>query len=111
MPNLRPMEIIMILLVIIVIFGAAKLPNIAQNVGKSMKVFKKEVKELREDDDDKPTDPYQATGGVKVDPQPYTPPQQPQQPPQGQPYGQPQQPQPPQQPQQGGNVDPNSPLS
>ncbi|OKL54285.1 hypothetical protein BSZ39_04785 [Bowdeniella nasicola] len=97
MPNLRPMEIIIILLVIIVIFGAAKLPNIAQNVGKSMKVFKKEVKELREDDDDKPTDPYQATGGVKVDPQPYTPPQQPQQQPQ--------------QPQQGGNVDPNSPLS
>ncbi|WP_250505926.1 Sec-independent protein translocase subunit TatA [Bowdeniella massiliensis] len=96
--NLRPTEILIILLVIVVIFGAAKLPNIAANLGKSMKVFKKEVKELREDDNDKPADPYEATGGVRVDPQQYTPPQQQQYPQQGQQY--------PQQPQQGPGVTP-----
>ncbi|WP_182354687.1 twin-arginine translocase TatA/TatE family subunit [Flaviflexus huanghaiensis] len=42
-------EILIILLVLVLVFGAAKLPTIASSVGKSMKVFKKEVTELRED--------------------------------------------------------------
>lgn len=64
MRNINGWEIILIALVIILVFGAAKLPMIASNVGKSLKVFKKEVKELRNDDDDEPTDPYQATGAT-----------------------------------------------
>ncbi|MBM9434165.1 twin-arginine translocase TatA/TatE family subunit [Flaviflexus equikiangi] len=47
--NLSGWEILIILLVLILVFGAAKLPMIASSVGKSMKVFKKEVTELRED--------------------------------------------------------------
>ncbi|VEG26122.1 Sec-independent protein translocase subunit TatA [Actinomyces howellii] len=46
-----PTHIVVLLVVIILIFGAKRLPEIAGSVGKSMKVFKKEVKELREDDD------------------------------------------------------------
>jgi len=49
--NLSGWEIIIILLVLILVFGAAKLPTIASSVGKSMKVFKKEVTELRDDTD------------------------------------------------------------
>ncbi|MPV38902.1 Sec-independent protein translocase subunit TatA [Georgenia subflava] len=59
--GLQPSHIIILVLVIILIFGASKLPDIASNIGKSMKVFKKEVKELRDDDAD--TSSYTATGG------------------------------------------------
>lgn len=46
-----PTHIVVLLVVIILVFGAKKLPEIAGSVGKSMKVFKKEIKELREDED------------------------------------------------------------
>lgn len=72
--NVKPLEILLIVLLIVVVFGAAKLPTIASNVGKSLKIFKKEVKDLREDEPaDTPTDSYAATGGVRVEPQPYHP--------------------------------------
>jgi sec-independent protein translocase protein TatA len=64
--GLQPMHIIILLLVIILVFGASKLPDIASNIGKSLKVFKKEVKELRDDDDkddQADTSSYTATGG------------------------------------------------
>ncbi|WP_043500842.1 Sec-independent protein translocase subunit TatA [Georgenia sp. SUBG003] len=63
--GLQPSHIIILLLVIILIFGASKLPDIASNIGKSLKVFKKEVKELRDDDNDDRADTssYTATGG------------------------------------------------
>ncbi|PFG20765.1 Sec-independent protein translocase subunit TatA [Serinibacter salmoneus] len=48
--NIGPTEIIVIVVILVLIFGAAKLPNIARNVGKSMKVMKEEIKDLREDD-------------------------------------------------------------
>lgn len=46
---LRPVHILILLIVIIVIFGASKLPDVARNLGKSMKIFKQEVKELTDD--------------------------------------------------------------
>ena len=75
--NLRPTEIIIIILVVVVIFGAAKLPTIASNVGKSMKVFKKEMTELR--DDDKPGEHTQVHGSAPAQMQqaPQSYPQQP----------------------------------
>ncbi|NLI19826.1 MAG: twin-arginine translocase TatA/TatE family subunit [Actinomycetales bacterium] len=42
-------HIIVLLLVIVIVFGSNRLPDIASSIGKSMKVFKKEVQELRED--------------------------------------------------------------
>ena len=50
MPNLRPIEIILIVLVVLLLFGARRLPELARSVGKSLKIFKSEVKDLREDD-------------------------------------------------------------
>ncbi|ARD41688.1 Sec-independent protein translocase subunit TatA [Actinomyces gaoshouyii] len=46
----KPWHWIVLLIVILLVFGAGKLPEIASSLGQSMKVFKKEVKELREDD-------------------------------------------------------------
>ncbi len=42
--NLRPLEIIAILLIIVLLFGAKKLPELAKGIGQSLKIFKKEVK-------------------------------------------------------------------
>ena len=50
MGALKPWHWIVLLVVILLVFGAGKLPEIASSLGQSMKVFKKEVKELREDD-------------------------------------------------------------
>ena len=46
----KPSHIIFLLIVVILLFGYKKLPDIARSVGQSMKVFKKEVKELQDDD-------------------------------------------------------------
>jgi sec-independent protein translocase protein TatA len=44
-------HIILLLVVILLVFGASKLPDITRNVGRSMKIFKEEVKDLRDDGD------------------------------------------------------------
>lgn len=49
----RPSTIIILLIVIILLFGANKLPDLARNLGQSLKIIKREVKELSEDDDSK----------------------------------------------------------
>ena len=50
----KPWHWIVILVLLILLFGANKLPDIASNLGQSLKVFKKEVKELRDDDSKDP---------------------------------------------------------
>lgn len=49
--NLRGGEILLLLLVIILIFGAKKLPETARGLGRSLRIFKAETKGLRDDSD------------------------------------------------------------
>ncbi|GAB2982125.1 MAG TPA: twin-arginine translocase TatA/TatE family subunit [Actinotalea caeni] len=42
-------HLIVLLVVILLVFGASKLPDITRNVGRSMKIFKEEVRDLRDD--------------------------------------------------------------
>lgn len=46
----NPWAIIILVLLVVLLFGAGKLPGLARNVGKSMRIFKSEVEELRGDD-------------------------------------------------------------
>jgi sec-independent protein translocase protein TatA len=56
-----PWKIAIIAVLIIVLFGARKLPVAARELGKSMRILKKEVTSLHNDDDDLDTSaPYQA---------------------------------------------------
>jgi len=48
--NLKGGEILLLLLVIILIFGAKKLPETARGLGRSLRIFKAETKGLRDDD-------------------------------------------------------------
>jgi len=48
MPNLGPTELIIILVIVIIIFGAGKLPEIGGALGKGIKEFKTATKEVQE---------------------------------------------------------------
>lgn len=49
--NFGPAEIIVVLVVLILLFGAKRLPDAARSLGRSMRIFKSEVKEMKHDDD------------------------------------------------------------
>ena len=48
--TLGPWEILLILLIVVVIFGAKKLPELGKGIGEGLKSFKKGVREASEDD-------------------------------------------------------------
>jgi sec-independent protein translocase protein TatA len=50
--NLGPLEVTMIILVILLLFGAKKLPELARGSGRALRIFKAETKGLMEDEDD-----------------------------------------------------------
>ena len=52
MGNLGPTEIILILLVLVLLFGAKKLPELARGSGRALRIFKAETKGLMSDDDE-----------------------------------------------------------
>lgn len=43
-------ELIVILLIVVILFGWKKLPDAARSLGRSMRIFKAEVEEMRRDD-------------------------------------------------------------
>jgi sec-independent protein translocase protein TatA len=47
--NLGTGEIILIVLVVLILFGAKKIPELAQGIGKGMREFKKSLKDVEED--------------------------------------------------------------
>jgi len=58
MPDIGWPEILIIAIVILVLFGSRKLPDAARSLGRSMRIFKTEIKNLH-DDDDEPKPPAQ----------------------------------------------------
>src|SRR4051812_22089294 len=49
-------EILLILLVLLLLFGATKLPDLARGSGRALRIFKAETKGLMDDDDDNHND-------------------------------------------------------
>lgn len=50
MGNIGWTEILILALILVLLFGAAKLPNMARSLGRSMRIFKSEMKEMKNDD-------------------------------------------------------------
>ena len=48
----EPSHILLLLLVVVVLFGAKRLPDSARSLGKSMRIFKSEMKELKDESKD-----------------------------------------------------------
>ena len=55
--NLTGWHMLIILAIVLLLFGAPKLPGLARSVGQSMRIFKSEVKTLKDDDDTESIDP------------------------------------------------------
>ena len=49
--SLGPWEIVLILLVIILIFGGKKIPELARGLGKGLREFKKTTREIKDEVD------------------------------------------------------------
>ncbi|MGD3107341.1 MULTISPECIES: Sec-independent protein translocase subunit TatA [unclassified Streptomyces] len=47
--NLRPTEILLILAVVFLLFGAKKLPDMARSLGKSARILKSEAKAMKQE--------------------------------------------------------------
>jgi sec-independent protein translocase protein TatA len=77
MNALQPWHIILVVVVFLILFGSKKLPDAARGLGRSMRIFKSEVKEMQNDgksDTETPTatgatpDPRQITTGTDAAP-------------------------------------------
>jgi TatA/E family protein of Tat protein translocase len=54
MPFLRePSHILILLIVVVILFGAKRLPDSARSLGRSLRIFKSEMKDMKEDGKDK----------------------------------------------------------
>jgi len=51
MANIGPMEWLIIILVLVVLFGAKKIPELAKGLGQGIKEFKKAANAANEDED------------------------------------------------------------
>lgn len=45
-------HLLIVLLVVLVLFGGKKLPDAARGLGRSMRIFKSEIKQMHDDDED-----------------------------------------------------------
>lgn len=57
MGALRGWHIVVLLVVILLLFGAPRLPDLARSIGKSLRILKDETKALTSDDDAPETPP------------------------------------------------------
>lgn len=75
MGNIGATEIILILLVLILLFGARKLPELARGSGRALRIFKAETKGLVDDEDEtKKTDEpraFEEPRGIESGPSTY----------------------------------------
>lgn len=61
-------EWLIILAVVILIFGAAKLPELARGTGQALRIFKAETKGLRDDDKDDTAPPPASAAPTELPP-------------------------------------------
>lgn len=46
----HPLTLLVVVLLIVVIFGAKRLPDVSRSLARSMRIFKSEVREMKEED-------------------------------------------------------------
>ncbi len=56
MGALRGWHIVVLLIVVLLLFGAPRLPELARSLGKSLRILKEETKALTSDDESSDTD-------------------------------------------------------
>ena len=61
--NLRGPELLVLVLIILLLFGAKRLPDVARGLGRSLRIFKAETKDLQAGDAEAGTDAPPAVEG------------------------------------------------
>ena len=71
MPNIGPLEIAVVLVIVLLIFGPKRLPDLGRSMGRGMREFKESVTG-KDDDDDKAIEPGEnaATATASADDEP-----------------------------------------
>jgi sec-independent protein translocase protein TatA len=46
----HPLSLVILVLLVVVVFGAKRLPDAARSLGRSMRIFKSEVREMKDED-------------------------------------------------------------
>lgn len=65
--NLTGWHLVIILVIVLLLFGAPKLPGLARSIGQSMRIFRTEVKTMK--DENAPTDKQaDSANGATVEP-------------------------------------------
>jgi len=52
MPNIGPMELVVVLVIALLVLGPKKLPEVGRSIGKGMREFKDSISGVSDDDDD-----------------------------------------------------------
>ncbi|MFJ2738611.1 twin-arginine translocase TatA/TatE family subunit [Streptomyces sp. NPDC087440] len=61
-------ELAILLIVLVLVFGAKKLPELARNAGKAARILKSEAKAMKKDDATSATPPTKPSGAFRVRP-------------------------------------------
>jgi len=56
MPNIGPMELVIVLAIALIVLGPKKLPEVGRSVGRGMREFKESISGERRHDDDEEED-------------------------------------------------------
>jgi sec-independent protein translocase protein TatA len=67
--GIGPPEIILIIVVLVLLFGAKKLPELARGSGRALRIFKAETKGLMDDDDTDENAKYKTEAQREIDAQ------------------------------------------
>lgn len=62
MGAMSPWHWAIVAVVVLILFGSKKLPDAARGLGRSLRIFKSEVKEMQNDDASRPANPGANTG-------------------------------------------------
>jgi sec-independent protein translocase protein TatA len=65
MPNVGPLELAIVLIIALVIFGPKRLPELGKSLGKGMREFKDSISGKGDDDDDDDDRPPEIENGVE----------------------------------------------
>jgi sec-independent protein translocase protein TatA len=65
MPSVGPLELVVVLIIALVIFGPKRLPELGRSVGKGIREFRASVSGDDDDDEELPPKPAQIEGAEK----------------------------------------------
>ena len=67
MPNIGPLELIIVLVIVLVIFGPKRLPSLGRQLGSGMREFKDSITGKDKDEDDEVVTPKPAIAASEAD--------------------------------------------